>query len=378
MAMARTSNHPPTTAMRVQQHHPTRPPEQGWLLITALAATATVGIAAFALSVAWIRHHRTAGRTLERQELATIARALQAHVIESAEIPHPSNLPTVLAARLARPVTAVLTNRLGNPRLLLADPDLALGPSGTNGLPYVQGSAGSRPPINPRLLLLSSVGSPLPASLSNGATLSSAQFSNLWNTAPAAIPSDWSWPGEPADLCIERIPLDDLFVTVVLRYHADAPPHRGRYLVSHAPGTNGHALLPSTPFTNAFLRGSQLTLLGIDGTLQFRDVLQESGRKYTCQNGVWRLGEGSSGSRLGPVIRHPTPEEFADALLAFMDPEVSLWPNNGGASKQQMFQAITNFLALGAYENYGGDMLTAQNALIDAWVDFTGAQPNKP
>jgi hypothetical protein len=81
---------------------------------------------------------------------------------------------------------------------------------------------------------------------------------------------------------------------------------------------------------------------------------------------------------MGPVIRHPTPEEFADVLGAFLDSGVSLWPDNDSATKQDLVSAITDFLTTGAYNNDSPQMSAAQAALIDIWVAFTGAQPNKP
>ena len=346
--------------------------------MVVLVVVTAISIAGLALAVTWIRQHRMAGRDAERLELAAIAMALRTHAAEEGSIPHPTNLAQTLAARLSLPENRIRTNRQARPRVVIEDPDLALGPSGIGRLPFVQGVTGSRTPTNARLVILSSMGRPLPAGLTSGAALTTAQFSNLWNAADGRKPADWVWDGDADDLCLQRVALSDLFVTVTLRYREDAPQHRGRYLASAAPTTNGHTILAFTPATNTYLRGTLLSLFGTNGTLQFRDVLQENGRVYTCQDGVWRLGEGSSGSRIGPVVRHPSPEEFADALAAFMDPDVALWPNNTGTTKADLFSAITNFLAVGAYNNQGSAMDAAQQALIDGWVDFTGAQPNKP
>jgi len=348
------------------------------VLLAILVVVTALGIGALVLTVAGIRRHRMSERETEMLELSAIGRTMRNYVMEEAQIPNSGSFLTLLSDRLSVSEAGLRSNRQGNPRIVLEDPDLGLGPKGTNKLPYVQDILGSIEPRNARLLVVSSIGRSLPAGFTNGAALTTAQFSNLWTGLEGQKPADWNWEGDGADLCVNRVSLKDLFVTLVLRYREDTAPHRGRYLVASGLDTNGHAFLTSTPFTNSFLRGSHLSLFGTNGVLQVREVLQDDGRIYTCQDGVWRLGEGTSGSRLGPVIRHPTPEEFTDALVAFLDPGVSLWPDNGGTSKAQMFSAITNFLAQGAYQNQGPGMDDAQSALIDAWVDFTGAQPNKP
>ncbi|MCB1128554.1 MAG: hypothetical protein KDM81_18810 [Verrucomicrobiae bacterium] len=108
------------------------------------------------------------------------------------------------------------------------------------------------------------------------------------------------------------------------------------------------------------------------------DILQDSDAVYTCRNGIWYRGTGYFGSRVGPTVRHPTPEEFVDALMSFMNPQVPVWSENLESSKQELLAAIANFLSVGAYDNQSGAMSEAQQDMIDAWVDFTGANPNKP
>ena len=350
----------------------------GWVMLALLVVVTALGIGALVLTVSGIRRHRMSERETEMLELSAIGRTMRDYILEEAQIPSPATFLSVLSGRLSVSEAGLRSNRQGNPRIILEDPDLGLGPKGTNKLPYLQDGLGSLEPRNARLLVVSSLGRSLPVGLTNGVQLTTAQFSNLWSVLDGQKPADWNWAGDAGDLCVTRLSLADLFITLVLRYREDTAPHRGRYLVAPGLGTNGHSLLARTPFTNCFLRGSHLSLFGTNAVLQVREVLQDNGRIYTCQDGIWRLGEGSSGSRLGPVIRHPTPEEFVDALVAFLDPGVTLWPDNGGTSKAQMFSAITNFLAQGAYHNQGPGMDDAQSALIDAWVDFTGAQPNKP
>ncbi len=351
----------------------------GWLLVAVLIAVVVLCTLALALAPAWIRYFAMEARSKEGQEMRDLQKAFRDGIVDDSRIPAPTGFVAVVRGRAGKSDQGVQFNPVGRQRVILADPEVSLGPGGTNTLPFNQGQTGSAPPRNGRLLVISSMGKDLPANIVTGANLTAAQFSNLWNAPHGRKPADWNWDGDPLDLCIERLQLSDLFVTVTLRYYADSPEHRGRYLVSSDPGaTNAPALLPSPAFTNAFLRGTYLSLHGTNGSLQFRQILQDSSLTYTCQDGIWRQGQGTRGTRVGPVIRHPTPEEFADALEAFLDSQVALWPDNSGATKADMFSAITNFLATGAYANQGQHMSSAQNDLIDVWVSFTGAQPNKP
>jgi hypothetical protein len=333
-----------------------------------------------AVTTVLLRHYDRLAWQEERSTMAQIHRAVREHVMDSTSIPGPGDLLTSAASRAGRSPTQVAVNARGNPRVVLVEPGLGLGPTGSQGLPFSQGMIGSRQPQNSRLVLLSSAGEALPTNLVSGATLTASQFSNLWVTAQGQVPAGWNWAGRAEDLCIERVQLADLFVRVTLRYHTPAPEHQGRYtLASQGFTTNAPALLPGlTNFSPYVVRGTFLSLFGTNNVLQFRDVVQEEDVVYTCRNGVWHRGLGTYGSRVGPVIRHPTPQEFADGLMSFMSPEVPLWAQNTTATKAQLQSAITNFLSVGAYNNQSAAMGNAQKALIDAWVAFTGANPNKP
>jgi len=66
-------------------------------------------------------------------------------------------------------------------------------------LPYSQTNTGSiNFPSSPRVVILSSVGSPLPSGITNGVA-TSANFTNIWNTAdgtvPASAPAFAGWAG---------------------------------------------------------------------------------------------------------------------------------------------------------------------------------------
>ena len=350
-------------------------------LLAVILMVFVVVTLAGAAALVWIRHYDRAARHDEKRTLAEIERALRHEVMDSGLIPEPTNVLRTVASLTGQSDAQVEFNPRGNPRVVLADPGLGIGPLGFEGLPYRQSVSGARLPRNPRLVLLSSTGSELPTNMVSGATLTTSQFANLWTTAQGQTPADWNWNGDPDDLCIRPLHLDDLFVQVTLRYYTNAPQHHGKYtLDSRGITTNAPTLLPlpELPFSPYVIRGTYLSLYGTNDVVQFRDMLQEDAITYTCRNGVWYRGSGRLGNRVGPVIRHPTPEEFADGLMAFLSPQIPNWSQNTRASKSDLETAIVNFLTLGAQDNQSAAMAAAQQALIDALVAFTGAQPNKP
>ncbi len=354
--------------------------ERGLALLVVILMLFVVTTLAAVAAFAWIRYYDRTTRYDEKSTLAQIHRTLRHQVMDVAWIPRPTDALRTVASLAGQPQAQVELNPRGNPRVVLADPGLGIGPLGFEGLPYRQSMKASTLPRNPRLVLLSSAGDELPTNIVTGATLTTNQFNNLWMTAQGQVPADWNWNGNPGDLCIERMHLGDLFVEVSLRYYADAPQHRGKYtLDSQEVTTNAPALLPGlTTFAPYVIRGTYLSLYGTNAVLQFRDIVQDNEIIYTCRNGIWYRGLGRLGSRLGPVIRHPTPEEFADGLIAFLSPEIPLWSQNNGSTKSDLAAAIVDFLSVGAYDNQSQAMGAAQQALIDAWVEFTGASPNKP
>lgn len=355
--------------------------QRGFALVLVLVLMVTLTILAGAAVLVWTRYHDFAAREAEKTTLETINRVLRREVMDTAAIPRPADLLRTVATGSGDSVVQAEVNRRGNARVVLADPGLRLGPLGLDVLPYTQTVMASVRPRNPRLLLLASAGSPLPTDLVTGAVLEADQFDSIWNTAQGQVPADWDWNGNREDLCIQRVDFGDLFVQLTLRYYENQPEHRGMYVLdSQEAPVNLPALLPNeaSSFAPFVIRGTCLSLYGTDGAVQLRDIIQDNDAVYTCRDGVWYRGTGRLGNRVGPSIRHPTPEEFADALMAFLKPEIPVWSHNHATSKADLEAAIINFLTAGAYDNQSSAMGQAQQALIDAWVNFTGAAPNKP
>src|SRR6185503_16021338 len=105
-------------------------------------------------------------------------------------------------------LVTVTTNPRRQSRIFYIDPAWQIGSSGA-GQPYTQTDAGSvNLPVNPRVLILSSIGLPFPVSIVNGVP-SVDDFTNIWNaadgTVPAAALAGWSGSGD--DLKVQRVNL---------------------------------------------------------------------------------------------------------------------------------------------------------------------------
>src|SRR5204862_4397289 len=135
------------------------------------------------------------------------------------------------------------------------DPNLSIAGA---GLPYTQTSAGSlNVPSSPRVMILSSTGSPLPAGISSGVA-TAADFTNTWDSADGTVPSAPAfagWSGSGDDLKIQRITLPPLFVRLLLTtnvsnsayYSIDSTNWADRYNVP-SPGRDGYFIRNSVLF----------------------------------------------------------------------------------------------------------------------------------
>src|SRR5207245_737898 len=144
-------------------------------------------------------------------------------------IPSDADWASVVATELGVDIAAVTNSPRRQPRFFLIDPALQVGVNG-GGLPYNQklsntgsvvtnGSGAIIPPISPRVMILSSVGRPLP-----GISATPANFTNIWNaadgTVPTAAPAFAGWNGTGSDLKIQRVDLSPLFVRLQLGWVA--------------------------------------------------------------------------------------------------------------------------------------------------------------
>jgi hypothetical protein len=107
---------------------------------------------------------------------------------------------------------------------------------------------------------------------------------------PAGWPSRWG--GRPADILLHRITFQDLFSPICLNnLDADAV---ARFAVDAQ--TNGFSILGGARVETQFLRGTRLRLLGVDGGIEWMEIVDEPA-SFACESGHWRRGFSS-----GPTI----------------------------------------------------------------------------
>jgi len=275
---------------------------------------------------------------LLQRELETAARVREAALLQQIDsgfefvarrqgiIPGPTNWANAMAAPLRLATSGLLTNSAGNRRVLLVDPRFRLGPTNAAGLPFAQTDLGAAAPTNTRVLVVSSLGPPLPVTVTADAPVTAAEFDALWSLSDRAVPQNWNWTGGAEDLLLRRLDLGRLFHPVLLN-DLSLPP--GRYSVNGA--TN--RILPSVPFATHLLAGSVLGLHGSDGSLQSLEVVGEPGF-FSFEAGNWRR-RSLSGMEETILVG----ADLATAAAAF-----NAAPFAGNISSAAVFAAMTNWL----------------------------------
>lgn len=224
-----TRNHSgPSAGQRVRSlvvgHWPFRHSagRRGFTAIELLGVLTIIALLSAMALVSAQQQVKLATRKAEVQSLDSLADALTNRVKASLSIPSPADWQPYLAERLAISVADASANRMGNTRVVLADPTMDLGaPGAATSLPYQQSVIGSRKPKNVRFVIVSSLTDPVPGSIITNA-FPTTTFNNLWNSTEGAKPTGWptTWKGDAEDIQIRRVDLTGLFHRVVL-YNLD-------------------------------------------------------------------------------------------------------------------------------------------------------------
>lgn len=292
----------------------------GFTLIEFIGVLAILAIAAAIITPSIVRRIDEAARTRERSDAATIKDALRQSVLRNRTVPAYGTMPTAAAADLVLPLASITNTPRRTARAFVVDPALTLG----TGLPYTQGAAGlAAPPTNARMVLVSSVGRPLP--IAGGVSGSAADFNALWNAAKDSVPggSAWStWTGRGEDLVIERLDFGKLFHKIVL-VNADVSGP-GQYSIDNF----GMANVPGlSRVVTYLLKGTPVSLYRPDTALDVREIVREDA-SYVYQNRRWgrRLSEyedviDTFGSWVDEFLKPPAPTDpkFAATQRAVVD-----------------------------------------------------------
>ena len=342
----------------------------GFTLLEMAVVLAIIMILALVVFSATLRQMDRVAAQKETAQLADFSTALQASIQRTGFIPGPANWVTNLAAASGASSNSILLNDRQVARLLLVDPRLRIDGA---GLPYTQEVTGSsNRPTNARLMLLSRLGPrALPAALTAG-TYTTADFTNLWNWAggETTLPAGtlWNgWAGSGADLQVQRINLDALFVRLLLVNFPTNLPTPGRYTLGNV--TNS---VPNGPGLDAyFVRNSLIGLINDNGATDFQLLIRDTSIYY--DRTTWRLSAVGYGDTI-------TAARVTD-LLSTMEAVMGSFRNSprnanalGGATPDSVANAMTNFMtAYIAWANIGfaktGSVYTtAKNYQSNVWA----------
>ena len=342
----------------------------GYTLLEMLGVLAIVLLLSAVVAENVVTRIRNANADAEGVSITTLANAVQTSVVRSKSLPAATNWAQAAASYLSLPINKVTATASGIQRLFLADPAFRAGTNSLQQLPYVQTAAGSIAPISPRVMIVSSLATALPA-----ITLNSTTFSNIWHTPPNGVPVDWpsAWANKGQDLRIVRLDLVGLFHRVVLEnldlnYAAPFSIETTNTLTSVPVGGRKEMWLIDTTVFNFHFT---------DNTLQAREQIVGD-VSYTFENGRWRryvlYGPGLSAGWFGQMVdaflaappppgmtrRYSNQQWVVDAMYTFLYNfgEWSLDSFSGGAPWPHIPAYEQAYAGASGLSSYSSDLLS--------------------
>jgi type II secretory pathway pseudopilin PulG len=334
-------------------------PLRGFSALEMIGVLAVISILASVLVPPMVRQMDKTAGDQESAALKSFGDALQQSIMRQRYIPGPANWDwaTNIAAELGADVASVTNSPRKQPRFFLIDPNLSIGGS---GLPYRQTNNGATSVTKARVMLVSSIGRPLPGSVVSGVA-SSNDFNAFWNwnDASNALPATtFTWTGWPnsEDLRVQRVDLSPLFVHLVLSSSASRTP-----AVYSIDQTDSRVTVTNSYFANnsvSFIQNSVLTLYDQFSAIDSQQILiQNSAFLYYLDS--WR-GSVSGAAFVGGVD-----------IAAVVDQYMSAYPNvraqNGTNQQAIVVQAMITYME--AYSAWA-----AANFVLDT----SGKKPTAP
>jgi type II secretory pathway pseudopilin PulG len=284
--------------------HVHRRNQLGFSLIEMIGVATVLALLALALTPILIKQFDRIAGEKEVAQLRAFTQAFREGVAKTKTIPDQNGWDSMIATNLGLNRFQVRTNERRVQRVFMVDPLFSLGGA---VLPYSQTMAGaSNTPVNPRIMVLSSLSQTIP-SISGPAYF----FDDLWNSPDGQLPS-WlvtslAWTGKPEDLKIQRIHLGNMFVNLILS-KGDSNAF-GRYSIDGSTPT-----APPPPRLDAyFIDGTRLELYDASsGQLELGEILHGS-KSFESVLGSWRAER-----FLGRTIQHPTALDLELAAKSFL------------------------------------------------------------
>jgi type II secretory pathway pseudopilin PulG len=345
--------------------------EEAFTLIELIGVLAVIAILA-AIIVPNLLHQLDLA--VGQQEVATLqgfATRLQSSILRNSYIPGKNDWATNIAAEFGIDAGDVATNSRGLPRVFLIDPAIQLNAAGASALPYTQPTNGSTNlPVSPRLMILSTIGTPLPANVVSGVPAVSNDFAAIWNTADGTPPTNAtgfsSWTAVNAsDLKIQRINLSPLFVYLVLStYPYSSPGSNGLYIIN--PATS--SVTNTTPYggvTGYYLQNTTLRLINAPSNTVDSDQILVQNSSFVFNLGVWRNTIYNGSSPMGSAYF-----DFNSIAAGFLAAPAN---SNAlsGATQARVTQDMINYL--NAYDAWAASgTFPAANAQYTAALNLQG------
>jgi len=353
----------------------------GFSLIEFIAVLAIISILSLILIGVIIKRVDFAAYNAEQTSLASITNALVQQVLLNKQVPsstNPTNWAQSSANWLNLPVSQILTNARNNARAYLVDTNGWLGsPDALNG--YTQTTNGTAfAPINARVLIISSIGKPLP--LASG-PLSPSAFFDIWNTGSLQKPASWNntWAGRGEDLVIQRLTFTPCFNHLILINHFD---NSAAFTIDPSPAPVSVPQMPpsTSGWDSYYITGSSLGLCSnnVVNTVQMKIVMQNDSSYIYESPGAWMgsIGNGpvttnsynpannfslvaSNFLQAGwlpdttanknffvgtPPMPQGTPQDVLTAMEGFMATYTS-WANTTPAFSHSLYHSMNDYLA---------------------------------
>lgn len=339
-------------------------------MIEMIGVLAVIMILIMTVMPAMLRRIDKAAKDIEAVTLQQIGLGLKNHILNNRRVPARGTAFSDIATEMGWAVAQVATNARGNPRFYLVDPRLRIGSNSSSSLPYVQGIYGSSNITDEaRVLIITSMGDPLPTIITNAGANSNVVFDAIWGAADYTMPTGWSWGGNWSDILVQRLSLRPLFVQVLLNNHS---LNLGRFSIET---TNTHVPLPGTNFAAWYLSRTVLGLHDENGGLQVKQVLQDVSAttnntmnclapSFVYDKGVWRgrlfaCKDGPTGTQLQTGL------DLQAAYDLFMSGPPNMYHTSGAISKTNVTK--TMYLFMSNYVRWAGTGFnSAQKAPVTA------------